>query len=145
MKKVCFIGHRYIDVNIEDRLKLAIKNQIDLGYKTFVVGHHGQFDQLTLTLLQHFQKSYDINIEIVVTSLNQIYKKQNISKNKNIKFVLYDVEETYFKKQIVESNKQMIDDCQCLICYINPKKNKSGAKTIYNSPAIVLYQDLSRW
>jgi len=42
------------------------------------------------------------------------------------------IEDLYFKRQIIESNKQMIDTCDTLVCYVDLKKYKSGAKMAIN-------------
>lgn len=36
------------------------------------------------------------------------------------------------KQRITASNKQMIDSCDSLICYVEPNAWKSGAKTTMN-------------
>ena len=45
---------------------------------------------------------------------------------------MYEIEDIHPKRQITESNKQMIDECDTLICYVDPKSYKSGAKTAMN-------------
>ena len=45
---------------------------------------------------------------------------------------MFEIEETYFKRQITESNRKMIDICDTLICYVNKKHNHSGAKLAMN-------------
>lgn len=45
---------------------------------------------------------------------------------------MYEIEETHYKRQIIESNHQMIDNSNTLICYVNKKHNPSGAKLAMN-------------
>ncbi len=76
--KVCFIGHRFVTSyqNVDKKLKNAIQKEIDLGCKFFTMGTHGEFDSLALNICREFKKTYkDIEIEVVITSLNKIKKK----------------------------------------------------------------------
>lgn len=141
--KVCFIGHRFVSyLEINKKLKEAILNEITLGCRYFTMGTHGNFDELALTSCREFKEKYkDIEIEVVITSFNKI-KKQLISNDtfgkeyytpySDLKTIMYNIEETHFKRKIIESNKKMIDSCNTLICYVNPNKKNSGAKLILN-------------
>ena len=42
------------------------------------------------------------------------------------------IEEKHYKRQIIESNQQMIDNYDTLICYVNKKYNPNGAKLAIN-------------
>ena len=143
MKKVCFIGHRQIfDSSVREKLKTAIENEIKNGCKFFTMGTHGEFDEMSLSVCRELRKSYkDIKIEVVITSLKKIEKQllydDEFGKEYEIPYsdvstIMYEIEETHFKKQITESNHQMIDDCDTLICYVNKKHNPSGAKHAMN-------------
>ena len=46
--------------------------------------------------------------------------------------VMYEIEELHYKQQIVASNKQMINACDTLICYVRPQAWRSGAQAIMN-------------
>ena len=143
MRKVCFIGHRQIfDRSVKERLKTAIENEIKNGCEFFTMGTHGEFDELALSVCRELRKIYkDIKIEVVITSLKKIEKQllydDEFGKEYEIPYsdvstIMYEIEETHFKKQITESNHQMIDDCDALICYVNKKHNPSGAKHAMN-------------
>ena len=143
MRKVCFIGHRRIfDRSVREKLKTAIENEIKNGCKFFTMGTHGEFDELALSVCRELRKSYkDIKIEVVITSLKKIEKQllydDEFGKEYEIPYndvstIMYEIEETHFKKQITESNHQMIDTCDTLICYVNKKHNPSGAKHAMN-------------
>ena len=45
---------------------------------------------------------------------------------------MYDIEDEHFKRQIIVSNRKMMDDCVTLICYVDEKQNPSGAKMAMN-------------
>lgn len=142
--KVTFIGHRKIFIhinNIEEKLKDAIKEEIDNGCRLFIVGSHGEFDKLVLQICRKFRKEYpDIDIEVVITSINQIKKKTEndifgavtYQEYEDVKTILFDIEDVHYKRRIIESNKQMIDECDTIICYVDPKRYPSGAKMAMN-------------
>ena len=141
-KRTTFIGHRdFLPRDIEQRLKKAIKKEIDSGCRFFTMGAHGKFDSEAFYVCKSFRKDYkDIEIEVAITSFNQI--KPDVEEDEFGKFVyekfegakttMYDIEEVHFKKKITESNKQMIDGCDTLICSVRPKQYRSGAKTAMN-------------
>ena len=141
-KKVCFIGHREIRlIDISEKLKEAIENEIINGYRHFIMGSHGNFDNFCLNACRKLRKKYpDIEIEVILTSRKQletfyIDKESGIetySPYKDVKTFLYEIDDVYFKRQITESNQKMINECDTLICYVNKKKTYSGAKYAYN-------------
>ena len=141
--KICFIGHRKIGFGpIKERLKYAIENKIKEGCNFFTMGTHGEFDTLALNTCKELQKTYkDITIEVVITSLRKIEKqilyndkfgKEYETSYSDVTTTMFEIEETYFKRQIIESNHKMIDGCDTLICYVNKKLNPSGAKLAMN-------------
>ncbi|MCH5316227.1 MAG: hypothetical protein J1E81_09950, partial [Eubacterium sp.] len=50
----------------------------------------------------------------------------------DVKTVMYDIEDTHFKRQITLSNQLMINSCDTLICYVNENAYRSGAKIALN-------------
>ena len=146
--KVCFIGHRNINCkDINERIKNAIQNEINLGCNSFTMGTHGEFDNIALNACRSFRKeNFNIEIEVVITSLNKINKKTYKIKDEkgeveeiystspydDVKTLMYDIEEIHFKQRITKSNKYMIDNSTILICYVDTKRTRSGAKTALN-------------
>ena len=137
--KVCFIGHREILVNdMESRIKQAVINEIKNGATCFMVGSHGMFDKLALKVCKNLKTIYkNINIDLVITSLSKLQNKndnkENFSDfNKDVNFVMFDIEQEYFKRQISISNRKMIDCCSTLICYVDTRRSRSGAKSVLN-------------
>lgn len=140
--KICLIGHRdLLPEDIEIRLFNILKEEIENGAKYFTMGTHGEFDIISLHICKKLKKVYkDIEIEIVLTSLNQIkpyieedkYGKYIYTPYQDVSTIMYDIENIHFKNKITASNKKMIDTCSKLICYVNPKKTHSGAKLAMN-------------
>ena len=143
-KKVCFIGHRHIYNYKEIREKLynIVKEEINNGCKFFTMGTHGEFDEMALSVCRELRKIYtDIEIEVVITSFKTIepiidhdpfFGDEKYIPYSDVKTTMYDIEEEHYKRKIVVSNQQMIDNCDTLICYVNSKRNYGGAIMAYN-------------
>ena len=142
-RRVCFIGHRRIgDSGLRERLKNEIENKIKSGCNNFTMGAHGDFDEMALSVCRELRQIFPyIEIEVVITSYNKLKKRiekdeiwgtETYTPYEDVKTVMYDIEETYFKRRIIESNHQMIDACTELICYVDPNATVSGAKYAYN-------------
>ncbi len=133
--KTTFIGHRILlQDGIKQKLKTAIENEIQSGCKNFIVGSHGEFDKTVLDILLTLKNTYpEIEIEVVITNYNpKIQDEIIIKENPKYETVMFEVEELHPKQRITASNKQMIDSCDTLICYVQPNAWKSGAKTAMN-------------
>ena len=131
--KTAFIGHRKIFAkDIKERLTNAIETEIKNGCSSFIVGTHGEFDGLALNACKQLRRTYkELDIEVVITSLNVIKKDSEFDNTpySDVRTVMYYIEDTHFKQRITLSNRQMIDDCDTLICYVNTSEYRSGAKT----------------
>ena len=135
MKKTAFIGHRLIlQPDIKEKLIYAIEEQIQNGCNIFAMGTHGEFDKLALNTCREMKKIYpNIEIEVVITSLNSIKKQYGDfdcnTPYSDVKTTMYEIETEHFKRQIISSNMLMIDTCDTLICYVDEYAYKSGAET----------------
>ena len=140
--RVCFIGHRNIYENIREKLKVAVENEIRNGADFFTMGTHGDFDRMALSVCRELRKTYkNIIIEVVITSFksiepiidhDEIFGDEKYYPYADVQTTMYNIEEEHYKRQIIASNKQMVDSCDTLICYVNKKHNPSGAKTAMN-------------
>lgn len=142
-KKTTFIGHRNIwDKDIRSKLFAEVKKQIDNGCKFFTMGTHGDFDKLALSVCRELRTTYkDIKIEVVITTFksiepiidhDEIFGDEKYTPYEDVETIMYNIEEEHYKRQIIASNKQMINTCDTLICYVNKKHNPSGAKLAMN-------------
>lgn len=129
--RTALIGHRKIfDKNISERLKDSLQNQIEKGCKTFIMGMHGDFDALALSVCRSLRQEYkELEIEVAITSLHVIEKFRGYNPNADVKTVMYNIESAHYKQKITLSNRKMIDSCDTLICYVDESRYKSGAKT----------------
>ena len=133
--KVTFIGHRILlPTEIKQKLKTVIENEIKSGCRNFIIGSHGEFDKTVLDILLTLKNTYPkIKIEVVITNYNpKIQDEIIIKENPKYETVMFEIEDLHPKQRITASNKQMIDSCDSLICYVQPNAWKSGAKTTMN-------------
>ena len=152
---ISLFGHRDLCCkNIKERLTKVLQKQIEqCSNISFLIGSHGDFDNLALFCCRELKKSYpQIKITIVFTNLNILTKHKNrlystLDLYKDVQTMLYDIENVHFKNQIIVSNKKMVDDSNLIICYVNMNKHKSGAKRaiLYaikqSKPVINLYSE----
>ena len=130
--KTVFIRHRKIFAkDISERLIAAIQTELNNGCRSFTMGTHGKFDNLALSARRSLRQTQtDLEIEVVITSLNFIKKDGMLAAPfSDIKTVMFDIEETHYKRKITLSNRKMIDGCDTLICYVSPSEYRSGART----------------
>lgn len=131
--KTAFIGHRQVFAkNVDEKLANAIRNEIANGCRRFTMGMHGEFDSLALTACRRLRNTYpELEIEVVLTSLHTIKKESEVETvpYTDANTVIYEIEDAHYKRQITLSNRQMIDTCDTLICYVDIATYRSGAKT----------------
>lgn len=153
MKTCALFGHRIVlDNDLENKLYSEIEKLILKGTLDFLIGSHGDFDKLALSVCKKLKKKYQINITIVFTTLNAFIKKDfDLSRADcycDINTKVYDIENIHFKKKIIVSNQKMVNESDIVVCYINSNKNYGGAikvleyATKLNKPIINLYKDL---
>ena len=142
-KKICFIGHRHIYnyKEIREKLYKIVEEEIKKGCKFFTMGTHGEFDEMVLSVCRELRKIYtDIEIEVVITSFktiepiidhDPIFGDEKYIPYSDVKTTMYDIEEEHYKRKIVVSNQQMIDNCNTLVCYVNSTKTYGGAILAY--------------
>lgn len=142
-KKICFIGHRHIYnyKAIREKVYKIVEEEIKNGCKFFTMGTHGEFDEMSLSVCRELRKVYtNIEIEVVITSFktiepiidhDPIFGDEKYIPYSDVKTTMYDIEEEHYKRKIVVSNQQMIDNCDTLICYVNPTKTYGGAILAY--------------
>ena len=135
MKTCCFFGHRKLinDFLIRRRLLIVVEKLINDGYYRFMIGTHGEFDSLALSVCRELRKKYEIKIVVVFTSLSKLNRAKftNVScvdLYDDCETVFFETEECYFKQHIIVANQKIINESNFVICYIDVSKNKSGAK-----------------
>lgn len=138
-KKCCFIGHRIIEINSEQKEKL--KNFVEdlivsKGVYTFLFGSRSKFDNLCHELVTELGQKYP--------HISRVYVRAEYSEisEEYENYLLQFYEESYFPISIkgagravyVERNMHMIDNSEYCIFYYdtnNTLKN-SGTKKAYD-------------
>ena len=133
-----FIGHRnIIPANIENELRKTVEQLISVGYNKFIMGAHGEFDKMALAVCRSVREEHpEIEIEVVLTNLEGRLKKDEYGYDPyhDVKTVIFDIEEVYYKQRIMASNRRMVDLCDTLICYVDTDLYyfQSCSKRVYN-------------
>ena len=126
MKKVIgFFGHRtLLKSDIKERLKAEIEANIR-GEVLCLIGTHGMFDELALSVCREMRKTHpQIKITVVLTSLNMLGRNQNedfslVDVYGDVETMFYEIEEEHFKRRITSTNRKMVEDCDLIICYVD--------------------------
>ena len=136
---VVFFGHRQLrqESVVRERLKNEVEQLIKQGANKFLIGNHGQFDRVALSVCRELRKTYkDIKIIVVFTSLAVFQKDEygisGISGLEDVETMTYPIEDEHFKNQIVVNNRYMVDDSDVVVGYVDMKEYRSGAKRAIN-------------
>lgn len=138
MNKVAFIGHRNVlDISLREKLYKVVEKQILDGNYCFIMGTHGEFDKLALSVCRELKKIYaNISIEVVLTSMASLKKKiydgeqfsdlstfklkhpdfededfkhlEIFSEYDDVQTKMYDIEQEHYKKK--DNDKQQKND-----------------------------------
>ena len=121
--KVCFIGHRKIEITeeLESSLFFTVQTLINNGATTFVFGSKSEFNDLSLKVVTKLKEKYPYIKRVYVRA-----EYQHVDKFYE-KYLLKSYEETYFPSQInnagkssyVKRNYEMIDISNFCIFYYN--------------------------
>ena len=134
MKTITFFGHRRLwGKDITDRLRKVVESNLAKETR-FLIGTHGDYDRLALSVCRELRKRYpSISITVIFTSLSVLRKGVEGGYSKadmyaDVETMFYEIEKEHFKKQIILSNRKMVDDSQMIICYVDMSEHRSGAK-----------------
>lgn len=138
MVTIAFFGHRHLyQRDIREKLKNEIKKHLSEELHV-IIGTHGDFDRLALSVCREIRRDYpNLKITIVFTTLTVLKKQKDESISiaelyNDVETLIYNIEEVYFKNRIIVSNRKMVEECDFVICYVDMKKNYSGAKKTIN-------------
>ena len=133
-KKCVFFGHRNFVSRCESDLKLTVEKLINSGITEFYIGAHGDFDKLAYKVCRELKLKYNnIKIMLVFTS-EKLFKKDKAGYSisdyyPDTECISFFVEDKFYKARITETNKQMVDLCDMVCCFVDMSVNLSGAKT----------------
>ncbi len=124
-EKTCaFSGHRILPKNFDAKeVEIAVKNLIDKGFDTFLVGMAIGFDTICFNILENLRKSNDIRLIACVPCTDQDkYFNKNQTEQYHKMLDLADevivLSESYFDGCMQVRNKFMVDNSSVLIAYL---------------------------
>lgn len=136
---ITFFGHRHIykEQELRTRIYDAVLPYVNEPKLTLLVGNHGEYDGLVLSVCRELRRKYPhIRICVVLTSIAILQKDEYgycpADIYSDVETITYDIEDEHFKNQIVVNNRYMVDDSNVVICYVNFKEYRSGAKRAVN-------------
>lgn len=117
MNACTFIGHQDCDRSIVPTLYAEIEKLILCeNVSTFYVGNNGHFDYYVYQALCELEKSYDMEIIVVLAYLNYKHDAYYSCSKTMFPSVL---EKTPLRFAISKRNLYMISNSKFLICYLN--------------------------
>ncbi len=126
MKTICFFGHHYAnDFIVKHRLLETVKSYLEKEEINFLIGTHGNFDNIAYEVCKNLKQNYKCKITVVYTSFSFLKHKPTYPNFVNT--LIYEIENVYYKDRINFSNKKMIDESDIVITYVNTKNDTSGA------------------
>lgn len=158
MTTISFFGHRNLwGRDIKDRLYNEVAKFVQTNEEiSFLIGTHGEFDSLTLSVARELRKIYhNIKITVVFTTLTILRRDSETEYSiadyyDDVETMIYDIEDEHFKNRIIASNRRMVDDSDIVICYVDMQEYQSGAKRAVkyaikqNKQVINIFKDSDR-
>ena len=123
MYRCCFAGHSNIDQSqVIEKLKIEILNMLKATDDIeFWVGNYGAFDRIVSNVLLEIKSYNNIKTVLVIP-----YITKDIQEHRTFYLDRFDEiiiaptkDSTPNRYKIIECNKYMISNSDCLICYIN--------------------------
>lgn len=125
MKRCFFIGHRDSGEAIYSKLLLSIEKHIkEYGIKEFLIGRYGNFDILAARAVLQLKEKYPF---IRLTMLSPYHPaSRSIETPLGFDGIYYPFDRPIPPKTaIIEANKKVIRQCDCLIAYVcHPGKTR---------------------
>lgn len=130
---IAIFGHRRVcsPSLVSERLYWRLEEKIIQGYNKILIGCHGDFDKIALDVCCELKKCYNIEINVVLTSLTMLSRKRGFATADiydKYKTIMYDIENVHYKNKIIVSNRHMVDDSDLVICYVNYDSGWTGAR-----------------
>lgn len=128
IRTCAFTGHRVLSSDYKKaELERVIKNLIDGGFNTFLVGMAVGFDTECFKILENLRKSENIKIIACIPCEHQDYKFNLKQKEEYQKMLMSAdgkiyVSKEYTKTCMFKRNMFMVDSASVLVAYLNSDK-----------------------
>ena len=112
------LNHQIAKEKLYNYLKLKLKYTA----VRVLIGTHGDFDNLALSVCKRIMEgNSDLHISLVFTSQKRLVKElqmdESVGYYKNIETMMYDIDNVHYKRQILLSNQQMVDNSDEVVVY----------------------------
>ena len=114
----CFLfGHSQAPYSLQEKIDRAVEDFYELGFRVFVVGYHGAFDQMATGALRRLKEKHPEVILFVLTPYHPAEREIPIPKGFDTSFYPPEMEYVPRKFCIVRANEHMIRRSDGVICY----------------------------
>lgn len=118
MDWMCFLfGHSQAPYHLQEMIDRAVEDFYELGFRIFVVGYHGTFDQMATGALRRLKERHPEVILFVLTPYHPAEREIPIPEGFDTSFYPPEMEFVPRKFCIVRANEFMIRRCDGVICY----------------------------
>ena len=125
----CFLfGHSQAPYHLQDRIDKAVEDFYELGFRAFVVGFHGTFDQMAIGALRRLKVRHPDIFLFVLTPYHPSERKVYIPEDFDTSFYPPEMEYVPRKFCIVRANAFMIRRSEGVICYA---KHPGNARNLF--------------
>ncbi|MBQ7798120.1 MAG: hypothetical protein IJ371_03255 [Clostridia bacterium] len=121
---VSLFGNRFVCAKdkVGETLYNYLKTRIGNKCVRVLIGTHGDFDKISFSVCRRLKREgYNIHIILVYTSYKRLQKEMQETgvawDYRDIETMLYEIEEVYYKRQIIVSNQKMVDESDEIIVY----------------------------
>lgn len=119
MGKVCFLfGNRHAPNELAERIEAAaMRCYSELGVRTFIVGHYGNFNRIAATAVMRLKKRLPDITLLMLTPYHPWERPIQLTPGWDNTYYPEGMESVPRQYAIVRDNEYMIRCCHCAICY----------------------------
>lgn len=137
MKTASLFGHAFIRKvkQVRARLLAFVESLIiEQKVERFLIGNHGEFDSLALSVCKQLREKYQFEICLVFSTLSILKEKKDVAESLygDITTMCYEIENVYFKNVITFTNQSMIDESDIVVFYVDEEDRRSRSKRFLN-------------
>ncbi|MBR7096040.1 MAG: hypothetical protein IKC73_07475 [Clostridia bacterium] len=125
MKRCFFIGHRYADFSIYDRLYQAVEAAIAKGVTEFIVGHYGAFDRLAAKAVKQAKKTHEVRL-VMLLPYHPALRPMERPEGFDAFFYPSGMERVPLRLAIVQANRRVVEEVDYVIAYVRHGSGNSA-------------------
>lgn len=129
MRAKCFLfGHSQAPYHLQEMIDRAVNDFYELGFRVFVVGYHGAFDQMATSALRRLKERHSDIFLFVLTPYHPAEREIPIPEGFDTSFYPPEMEYVPRKFCIARANEFMIRRSEGVICYA---RHPGNARNLY--------------